>query len=148
MLKLTAVAAVLLAAATPAHAADYIANAAEIVKQADWKQMKTVEIVLSEHDFEPNDIRLAANTPYKIVLRNTGEKPHYWTAKEFFKAVATRKAQTREAEFKAPYLDAIEVNNGGVAEFFVVPVTKGTYEVICTIEDHKDKGMTGTITVE
>lgn len=148
MLKITVAAAALLIAAVPATAADYIANSAEIVKQADWKQMKTVEIVLSEHDYEPNDLKLAANTPYKIVIKNTGEKPHYWTAKEFFKNVATRKAQTKEAEFKAPYFDAIEVNNGGVAEFFVVPVTKGTYEVVCTIEDHKDKGMSGTITVE
>lgn len=139
--------AAVLMAATPALSADYIANAGDIVKKANWDQMQTVNVVFQEHSYEPEEIKMNANKPYKIVLRNKGEKAHYWTASEFFKNVATRKAQTKEAEFKAPYFNAIEVNPGGVAEFFVVPVTVGTYTVFCTIDDHREKGMEGKIVV-
>jgi uncharacterized cupredoxin-like copper-binding protein len=52
-------------------------------------------------------------------------------------------------EIKAPYFTAIEAyKNGGSVELFFVPVRKGNYEVVCTIDDHKEKGMTGRIIVE
>ncbi|MBX9635685.1 MAG: cupredoxin domain-containing protein [Magnetospirillum sp.] len=145
--KLLACAAIVLAAA-PAMAADPIANAADIVKAADWKQMQSVEVVIAEHSYTPETITLQAGKPYKIVLKNTGTKPHYFTAPDFFKGIATRKAQTKEAEFKAPYFNAIEINENGVAELFFVPATKGSFDVYCTIEDHREKGMEGKIVVE
>ena len=42
----------------------------------------------------------------------------------------------------------IKVKKGGTVELFFVPVKKGSFEVICTIDDHKEKGMVGGITVE
>jgi uncharacterized cupredoxin-like copper-binding protein len=115
--------------------------------------METVTIELKEHEFNPKDLKLKANKPYKLVIKNLGEHDHYYTAAEFFKSgVAWRKAQTPRpsgGELKAPYFSAVEAyKNGGSVELFLVPVAKGSYEVICTIDDHKDKGMTGTITVE
>ncbi len=135
-----------------AAAPDYVTNSAEIVKAANWEQMETVAIELSDHDFEPKQLKLKANKPYRLVIKNTGEADHYYTAAEFFKSVAWRKAQTPRphgGELKAPYFTAVEAyKKGGVVELFIVPVKKGVYEVVCTIDDHKDKGMTGTITVE
>lgn len=140
---------VAMAFALPVAAADsYVTNAAEIVKAADWKQMKTVTIKISEHEYAPDVLKLEANQPYKIVLINTFDKPHYWTAPAFFRSVATRKLQTADAEIKAPYFDAIELLAKGTAELFVVPVTKGSFEVYCTIDDHREKGMEGKIVVE
>lgn len=131
---------------------DPIANQAEIVKAAKWDDLTTVTIQLNEHEFEPQHLKLKANQPYRLVLQNKGEADHYYTAAEFFKSVAWRKTQTPRphgGEIKAPYLTAVEVyKKGGTIELFVVPVRKGIYEVICTIDDHKDKGMTGSITVE
>lgn len=131
---------------------DGIPNSAEIVKSADWNKMETVTVELSEHEFAPKHLKLKANQPYKLVMKNVGEKDHYYTATEFFKAVAWRKAQTPKphgGEFKAPYFTAFEpYKKGGTIEAFFVPVKKGTYEVVCTIDDHKDQGMFGTITIE
>lgn len=138
----------LILAPVSAMAADYVTNAAEIVKAADWKQMQTVTVELKETSYTPEKLTFKANQPYKLVIKNTGEKPHYYTAPQFFKSIATRKVQTAEAEVKAPYLDAIEVNPKGTAELFFVPVKAGTYEVFCTIEDHRDKGMDGSLVVE
>lgn len=139
--------------AAPAFAADYnVANPGAIVKAANWEQMETVTIELDDHSFSPEHLKLKAGTPYKLVLKNVGEKDHYYTAEAFFKSVAWRKVQTLRpggGEVKAPYFTAIEAyKEGGVVEAFFVTVDKGTFEVVCTIEDHKDKGMIGTITVE
>jgi uncharacterized cupredoxin-like copper-binding protein len=140
--------AALLPLALPAAAADYITNAADIVKAADWKTVQTVTVELKETDYTPDGLTFKANQPYKLVLKNVGQKPHYFTAPEFYKSIATRKAETAEAEFKAPYYSAIEVNPGGTAYLFFVPVKTGTFDVYCTIEDHRDKGMDGKIVVE
>ena len=40
------------------------------------------------------------------------------------------------------------VKNGGQVDLYFVPVTQGSYEVICTIDDHKQQGMTGTLVIE
>lgn len=141
-----------LAITAPLRAEEPVPNSAEIVKAADWNAMETLTIELSEHDFSPQDLKLKAGQPYRLVLRNSGEKDHYYSAPEFYKAVAWRKAQSAKphgGEFKAPYFSAIEVyKKSGQVELFFVPVRKGSFEVICTNDDHKDKGMTGSITVE
>jgi hypothetical protein len=97
-------------------------NSAEIVKAANWDAMETVNVVLSEHDFEPKNLKLKANQPYRLVIKNTGEADHYYTAAEFFKSVALRKVQTPRphgGEFKAPYLTAVEAyKKGGTVELF------------------------------
>lgn len=153
MSKLTVAASLIaLAFSSLALAAEPPANAAEIVKNANWNEMETLTIELKEHEFAPKDLKLKANKPYKLVIKNIGERDHYYTAAEFYKSVAWRKVQTPRpsgGELKAPYFSAVEVfKKGGSVELFLVPVAKGTYEVICTIDDHKDKGMTGSITVE
>lgn len=133
-------------------AEDYMTNSADIVKAANWNEMETVNIELSEHDFDPKHLKLKANKAYRMVIKNNGEADHYYTAADFFKSVAWRKAQTPRphgGEIKAPYFTAVEAyKKGGTVELFFVPVKKGTFEVVCTIDDHKDKGMTGSITVE
>lgn len=150
MHKLIAAAALSLAFAVPAMA--QVPDADAIVKAAKWDLMETVSVELFEHDFNPKDIKLAAHKPYRLVIKNTGEKDHYYTAPEFFKSVAWRKAMTPRphgGEIKAPYFTAFEAfKKGGVIELYFVPVTKGKFDVICTIDDHKDQGMFGTITVE
>jgi uncharacterized cupredoxin-like copper-binding protein len=135
-----------------AIAQDYVTNSADIVKAAKWDEMETITIELSEHDFDPKHLKLKANKPYRLVIKNAGEADHYYTASEFFKSVAWRKVMSSRpygGEIKAPYFTAIEVfKKVGVVELYFVPVKKGTFEVICTIDDHKEKGMTGSITVE
>ena len=129
-----------------------VSNGADIVKAANWDKMETVNIELTEHDFDPKHLKLKVNQAYRLVIKNKGEADHYYTAAEFFKSVAWRKAMTPRphgGEIKADYFTAIEAfKKVGVVELYIVPVTKGVFPVVCTIDDHKEKGMTGTITVE
>ena len=127
-----------------------VANADALVKAADWAKMETVTVVLGEHHFTPSDLKLKAGQAYKLELKNEGEKDHYFTAGEFFKNVAWRKVMVnKQAEIKAPYFLAFEpLKKGGQVDLYFIAVNKGTYPVICTIDDHREKGMEGTVVIE
>lgn len=72
----------------------------EMVKNADWKAMKTLTVNLDEFSYDANLILQAGQT-YKLEMKNVGEKKHYFTAPEFFRNIATRKAQVNgQAEIK------------------------------------------------
>lgn len=145
----TLVLSLFVAATMTAQADDFIKNGSDYVKAADWQKAQTITVKLFEHDYEPKDLKLKANQPYKIELINTGEKDHYYTAPEFFKSVAWRKLMVnKNAEIKVDYANALEVLKKGQLDLYIVPVNKGTFPVYCTIDDHRVKGMEGSITVE
>lgn len=124
-------------------------NVAEILKSADWNKMETVTVIANEYSYEPNTLRFKAGQPYKLVMKNVGEKDHYFTAPEFFRAVASRKIQSKDGEIKAPYFLAFEMRpSGGQLDFYFVPVIQGSYPVYCTIGDHRQQGSEGTIVIE
>lgn len=134
----------------PAMADDYIKDAASIVKAADWNKMETVVVEMGEYHYHPMDMKLKAGQPYKLELKNVGEKDHYYTAPAFFRSVAWRKLMVnKQAEIKVDYVNALEVlKKGGQLDLYVIPVNKGTYPVYCTIDDHREKGMEGTVIIE
>lgn len=135
--------------AVPADAG-FVADGAAIVKAADWGAMKTVTVTMDEHSYTPQVMRLEAGQPYKIELKNLGDKDHYYTAPEFFRSVAWRKLMVnRNAEIKVDYVVATEVlKKTGQLDLYLVPVKKGTFPVYCTLDDHRDKGMDAQIIVE
>jgi uncharacterized cupredoxin-like copper-binding protein len=140
--------ALALTLAASASAADYVKNYAEIVKAADWKAMTTLTVNMTEFEYD-SSLELKAGHTYKLELKNIGEKKHYFTAPEFFKNIATRKAQVNDqAEIKAPYFDAIEVLPGGQLDLYFVAHNKGEYPVYCTIDDHRDQGMEEMIIIK
>ncbi len=149
-LAMTALIALAMAGCAAFGPADYVTNAGDIVKQSDWKAMKTVTIDMNEFDYDPAEMRFKVGQTYKLELKNAGEKKHYFTAPEFYKAIATRKVQANGlGEVKAPYFTALEVAAAnGQLDLYFVPVTKGQYPVYCTIDDHREQGMEGMIVIE
>lgn len=135
--------------ATNIMAADYVTNASDIVAAANWDKMKTIRVEMDEYAYSFDDLVLEANQPYKLELVNKGEKKHYFTAPEFYKAIATRKVQSnKDGEIKAPYFTAIELMVGGQLDLYFVPVNTGEFEVYCTIKGHRDDGMEAFITIK
>lgn len=136
---------------SPAAVAQHaVAQPDAIVKSADWQAVQTVTVTIDEHGYTPENLTFAAGRPYKLELKNPSDKDHYFTAPEFFRNVAWRKAMVNgQAEIKAPYFSAVEIlKKGGQLDLYFVPVNKGSYPVYCTIDDHREKGMEGAITVE
>ncbi len=125
----------------------YVANASDFVSAADWGTMQTVRVEMAEFAFTPQDLTFEAGQPYKLEIVNVGAVKHYFTAAEFYRMVAFRKAQTSEGEYKAPYFKAVEVFPGNQVDLYFVPVIPGAYDSICTMTGHHDAGMHGHITV-
>ena len=130
-------------------AQNYIIDAKERVQSADWSQMEIVTVKLTEFAYSPETLVFKEGLPYKLEIKNEGTTKHYFTAEEFFKAIATRKIQSNaDGEIKAPYFTAIEVFPGRSLDLYFVAVKKGNYDLLCTIKGHADNGMVGQIRIE
>lgn len=128
---------------------DYVQDAPQRVKAADWSRMQTMSVSLTEFAFSPSTLVFQEGIPYKLEILNKGTIKHYFTSEGFFKAIATRKIQSNaDGEIKAPYFSAIEVFPGRSLDLYFIPVKKGTYDLKCTIEGHAEKGMVGQIRIE
>lgn len=125
-------------------------KASEWVSFVNWDEATRVEMMAHEVNednfhFMPDHLEFEAGKPYILVLKSseTNEEKHYFHSPEFYKAIATRKAQTANAEYKAPYFDDFELKVGGELELYFVPVVEGEYPMWCMIPGHRDKGMEG-----
>ena len=114
---------------------------------ADWSRMETVTVTLSEYAFSPSPVVLREGVPTKLVIRNAGKEHHYFVSEGFFNNVATRKVQSSDGEVKAPHFTAVEVYAGKTMEWFLVPMKKGAFDLLCTVKGHAEHGMKGTIEV-
>jgi len=131
-------------------------TASEWVDAVDWDQSTVVDVDMVESgaalSYAPNVLSFEAGKPYVLRINNpaSNASKHYFSPEgleSFYQAIATRKIQTAEAEYKAPYFDAVELKIGGSLEIFFVPVLGGTYDIICTIAGHEAAGMTATATI-
>ncbi len=142
----TLVGTVLLLLGASAFAAES-SDMPKVLSNADWSKMETVTVTMTEYAFSPSRVLLKAGTPTKLVLRNEGKEHHYFVAEKFFGTIATRKVQGSDGEVKTPLLTAAEVYAGKSLEWFLVPTEKGTFDLVCTVKGHADRGMKGTIEV-
>jgi uncharacterized cupredoxin-like copper-binding protein len=126
----------------------YVQDAPARVAAADWSSVETATIVLSEFAFSPAEPRFREGVPYRLRLENTGTIAHNFVSEGFFKAIAAQKLRAPTGEITTPYLKAIGVSPGETKDLYFVPVTKGTYDLECTLFLHGLFGMTSTITVE
>lgn len=131
------------------HHATYVRDSADRVKAADWSKMETATVTMTDFVFTPANIVFRQGVPYKLVIENKGTQKHYFTAEGFFRAIATRKLQSNsDGEVKAPYFSAIEVYPGRTLDLYFIPVAKGSYHLVCTVEGHAEMGMKGEIRIE
>lgn len=114
---------------------------------ADWSKMETATVTMTEYSFSPSPLVLKEGVPTKLVIRNTGKEHHYFVSEDFFRNIATRKVQSSDGEVKAPSFTAVEVYGGKAIEWFLIPLKKGTFDLVCTVKGHADYGMKGTIEV-
>jgi plastocyanin len=94
---------------------------------------QTVE--MTEFEFEPND--LTASQGDTITAENTGSTVHNLTIEE---GSDPEQASTELAA--TPDVDA------GQSGELNVDVDRGEYSIVCTIANHRELGMIGTIKVE
>ncbi len=126
---------------------DWVQNAGDLVSAADWDSMIDVTIELDEYSFSPSTVELKVNQPYRLQVINNGDVKHYFTAEDFYRTAAFRKAQDGSGELKAPFFKAIELFPGEQIDLYLIPTAAGTYDSVCTIGGHEAAGMSGSIVV-
>lgn len=131
-------------------------KASDWVGGVNWDNRTVINVSMVENgnvlSFSPNNLTFEAGKPYVLRITNPpgNSEKHYFSpdqAKDFFKSIATRKVQTADAEYKAPYFKAVELLIGGTLDIYFVPVIAGEYDFLCTITGHAAAGMTGKISV-
>ena len=125
----------------------WVQDGAARVEAANWDALVTLRIELGEMFFEPKQIALKVDTPYKLEIVNTGQVKHEFVADDFFPTVAFRKAEDASGEYKGPTAREVEVLAGEQLDLYLIPTKEGTYLLVCEIEGHREAGMEGTITV-
>jgi uncharacterized cupredoxin-like copper-binding protein len=128
-------------------AAGYLEDARAQVAEADWTRAQTVTVTLSEFSFEPADLAFTAGVPYRLVLRNIGDGRHTFVSDGFFKAIAARRLESPDGVASHPTLKVIEVPPGAEKTLEFVPVTRGVYELECSVFLHGAFGMEGRIAI-
>lgn len=131
-------------------------TASEWIQSVDWTRASVVQVNMVEqgdaYAFDPAALSFEAGKPYilRIVNPASNAEKHYFATEglgDFYQAIATRKIQTADAEYKAPHFEAVELLIGGSLEIYFVPVLAGTYDILCTIPGHKQLGMFGKATI-
>lgn len=93
----------------------------------------TVEVVATDFEFTPNRITVAPGENLTVLLRNEGDDPHNI---EF--EIGEREYELEE--------DLAPGEEGQLT--FTVPNDTGEFEFYCPVGNHRELGMTGTLTIE
>jgi len=105
----------------------------------------TVDIEMLEFAFRPRSIRLEAGRPVRLALRNSGQIAHQLEA-GYLRQVDVRLLNDL-LHLEAPGLYVARLNPGGSAALEFLPRRKGRFAFACTIEGHREAGMTGVLEV-
>jgi len=126
-----------------------VAFASDRVERVDWSRAATVEIKLDEFSFEPETLRLKAEQPVRLIIRNNGRVRHSFSAPDLIKASAVRSVVPAPGEtLPTVSYNEINVSPGSSKELQILPIEKGTYDLKCGVIGHSLFGMTGRVIVE
>jgi uncharacterized cupredoxin-like copper-binding protein len=103
------------------------------------------DVEMVEFAFRPRTIVLRAGVPVRIVLRNRGQIAHQLEA-DYLRGVGVEIAG-EGLYVDAPGLGVVRLNPGGAARLDFLPRRRGRFSFACTIEGHREAGMTGVLEV-
>lgn len=113
--------------------------------RADAQSAVTVQITMTEFAFHPAAIRLNAGRRVRLILIDGGQLAHQFDATYLY-GTPVRVADTVIA-VEAPGAGAVRLNPGGTASLEFVPARRGRYAFACTLEGHREAGMSGTLDI-
>lgn len=112
---------------------------------ADLPIAEGVRIEMSEFAFRPATIRLSRGRPVTLRFVNRGQIAHQFETDYLRRLPVTVHDESTRVE--GPGLDLVRLQPGGVVSLQFVPRTPGRFAFACTIEGHREAGMTGIMIV-
>ena len=112
------------------------------------KPSRTIEVTMSEMEFNPSRIEVKRGEQIRFIVRNAGTEDH-----EFLIASTADNLKHADAMKKNPRMAHDDPNGVRLApkksaEILWKFTKAGTFEFACLIPDHRDYGMTGRVTVK
>jgi plastocyanin len=103
----------------------------EPVRSVTVNPNSTLEVVGDEYSFDPGEVVVRGAGPLTIRLRNAGDLAH-----------------NLRVERQGEDVGGTPTFPGGQTQSGRVNLEHGNYELICTVGDHAELGMTGTLQVK
>jgi len=112
------------------------------------KPSRTIEVTMSEMEFNPSRIEVKRGEQIRFIVRNAGAEDH-----EFLLASTEDNLKHADAMKKDRHMAHDDPNGVRLApkksaEILWKFTKAGTFEFACLIPDHRDYGMTGRVTVK
>jgi len=109
---------------------------------------RTIEVTMSEMEFNPSRIEVKRGEQIRFIVRNAGTEDH-----EFLLASTEDNLKHADAMKQNPRMAHDDPNGVRLApkksaEILWKFTKAGTFEFACLIPDHRDYGMTGRVTVK
>jgi plastocyanin len=111
------------------------APSGDATEQADSAAAKAITVTLDEYSFDPENAVVARNGT--ITADNKGSAPHNLTIE-----------QGPDPKEKTKKLAATSTFVGGRSEELEIDLEAGKYAMVCTVQGHRELGMTGTLEVK
>ncbi len=92
-------------------------------------QPQTITVSGSEFKYEPNTISAKVGQPITVVYKNVGQYPHDFVIDEL--------------GVQSPV-----IKSGETGSFSFTPTKAGSFSFYCSLPNHLERGMKGTIVVE
>jgi plastocyanin len=92
---------------------------------------RAVEVTAHEYSFDPERIVIEGSGPRTIELRNDGDLAHNLRLRRHGREV-----------------DGTPTITSGRTAGVLLPLERGKYELLCTVGDHAELGMTGELEVK
>jgi hypothetical protein len=125
----------------------YLPDAGAISSQADWSNPETVEVVLVNHAFVPNELTFRRDRPTRLVLKNQSGSDHTFVSGQFLKTIAVRQLVGRDVTATTPWVEKVVIPAGETKELWFVPARYGAFPFECTVTGHALLGMKGIVNV-
>lgn len=116
-----------------------------LVPAAQADSPPVVRLEMREFSFQPSTVRLPAGRLVKLVLMNRGQLAHQVEAAALRGVPATVIGGPLHVESTG--LDVVRVQPGGSATVETLLPKRGRFPFACTIEGHREAGMTGMLDI-
>lgn len=114
----------------------------------DWTAVTEVVVELQDNMFEPSDLTFLKGKPYKLVLRNVGNRPHDMVDETFFHNVVLRRVTTEAGSIITPHVHSLYIQPRRETVVYFVPIKELSSVFHCSLPGHREDGMEGAVVVE
>ena len=119
------------------------------VAAADWNAVEEVVVELADHMYEPTTLIFKLGKPYKMRLKNIGSTSHDMVGGSFFteKVIALRMINSKAGRIMADDINSIYLRAKNDTELWFIPLKEGEFTFFCSLPQHRESGMEGTIKI-